>query len=259
MTARSGTTARSVDADEVARFSALAQSWWDPSGPMRPLHRLNPPRLLYLRRRLEAEFGLDARSLRPFEGLRLLDVGCGAGLLSEPLARLGAEVTAIDASAEMIEAARLHAAEAGLTIAYRCAAAETLAAEGLRFDAVVSMEVVEHVADLEGFERALVGLTRPGGAIVLSTLNRTARAFALAIVGAEWTLRWLPRGTHDWRRFVTPAELRRGLKRAGAELLDVTGLTLDPRSGEWRLSPDASVNYLAAARRVDGDHDRNPA
>ena len=244
------TTSPSVDAGEIARFSELAERWWDPAGPMRPLHRLNPPRLLYLRRRLEAEFGLDERSLRPFAGLRLLDVGCGAGLLSEPMARLGAAVTAIDASAEMVEAARLHAAEAGLAIDYRCATAESLAAAGESFDAVVSMEVVEHVADLAAFERALVALTRPGGALVLSTLNRTAKAFALAVVGAEWALRWLPRGTHDWRRFVTPAELRRGLQRAGAELLDVTGLALDLRAGAWRLSSDPSVNYLAAARRV---------
>jgi 2-polyprenyl-6-hydroxyphenyl methylase/3-demethylubiquinone-9 3-methyltransferase len=241
----------SVDPDEIARFSALAESWWNPHGPMRPLHRLNPARLLYLRRRLEPLFGLDPRSLRPLAGLSVLDVGCGAGLLSEPLARLGAAVTAIDASAEMVEAARLHAAQSGLEIDYRCAAAEELVTAGERFDVVVSMEVVEHVADLAAFERALVALTRPGGALALSTLNRTARAFALAIVGAEWTLRWLPRGTHDWRRFVTPAELRRGLKRAGAELLDVTGLALDLRSGEWRLSNDASVNYLAVAKRVD--------
>lgn len=239
-----------VDEREIARFSAIAQQWWDPRGPMRALHRINPPRLLYLRRRLEAEFGLDAQSLRPFAGLRVIDVGCGAGLLSEPLARLGAKVTAIDASPELIEAAREHAAEAGLEIDYRCAGAESLAGAGERFDAVVSMEVVEHVADLPAFLRALVTLTRPGGALALSTLNRTARAFALAIVGAEWALRWLPRGTHDWRRFVTPAELRRGLRAAGAELLDVTGLSLDLGAGEWRLSDDCSINYLAAARRV---------
>lgn len=239
-----------VDAREIARFSAIADRWWDPSGPMRPLHRINPARLLYLRRRLEAEFGLDPRSLRPFAGLRVIDVGCGAGLLSEPMARLGARVTAIDASAEMIDAARSHAAEAGLEIDYRCAEAGSLASAGERFDVVVSMEVVEHVADLAAFLRALVALTRPGGALALSTLNRTARAYALAIVGAEWALRWLPRGTHDWRRFVTPAELRRGLRAAGAELADVAGLSLDLRSGEWRLSDDPSVNYLAAARRV---------
>ena len=243
-------TSPSVDAHEIARFSELAETWWNPDGPMRPLHRLNPPRLLYLRRRLEDAFGLDRQGLRPFAGLRLLDVGCGAGLLAEPMARLGGAVTAIDASHEMIEAARLHAAEAGLAVDYRCTTAEALAASGERFDAVVSMEVVEHVADLAAFERALVALTRPDGQLVLSTLNRTVRAFTLAVVVAERALRWLPRGTHDWRRFVTPAELRRGLKRAGAELLDVTGLALDLRSGQWRLSADASVNYLAAARRV---------
>lgn len=239
-----------VDHREIDRFSALAARWWDPNGPMRPLHRLNPARLAYLRSALETHLGLDPQSMRPFAGLKALDVGCGAGLLAEPMARLGAAVTAIDASAELIEAARRHAADAGLSIEYRVCAAETLLAEGRRFDAVVSMEVIEHVADADGFLRALVALTRPGGVLALSTLNRTPRAYAMAILGAERLLRWLPAGTHDWRRFVTPAELRRGLKVAGAELLDVRGLTLDLRSGCWRLSDDVAVNYLATARRA---------
>jgi len=247
------TAPASVDHAEVAGFEAMAARWWDSEGPMRPLHQLNPSRLRYARDRLCARFGRDPDTLRPFAGLRLLDAGCGAGLLSEPLARLGATVTAIDAGAEVIEVARQHAAGAGLEIDYRCASAEALVDAGERFDAVISMEVIEHVADLSAFLAALATLTRPGGALVLSTLNRTARAFATAIVGAEYVLRWLPAGTHNWHRFVRPAELNRRLRPHGVRLEDVTGLSYRPAAGEWRLSRDSSVNYLAFAGKAGGE------
>jgi len=243
--------APSVDPGEVDGFEALAASWWDPDGPMRPLHRLNPARLSYIRDRLCEHFGHDPARLRPLSGLRLLDAGCGAGLLTEPLARMGADLTGIDAGAEIVAVARQHAAEAGLAIDYRCVAAETLASEGAQFDAIVCMEVVEHVADLPAFMAALTRLTRPGGALLLSTLNRTARAYASAIIGAEYLLRWLPAGTHDWSRFVRPAELNRLLRPHGATLKDVTGLSYQPTARDWHLSRDPSVNYLAFAVRDD--------
>lgn len=242
----------SVDPDEIDRFSALAETWWDADGPMRPLHRLNPVRLAYIRDKLCRQFDRDGASLRPLEGLTIVDVGCGGGLLSEPLARLGADVVGIDAAAENIGVAQAHAEETGLTIDYRCTTAEALAADGARFDAVVSMEVVEHVADLDAFLAALAQLTKPDGAVLLSTLNRTSKAWALAIVGAEYVLRWLPRGTHDWRKFVKPAELVRKSRHAGIALEDVTGLSLDIRSRDWRLSPDRDVNYLAYGRTAAG-------
>ncbi len=240
----------SVDPDEIDRFSALAESWWDADGPMRPLHRLNPVRLAYMRDKLCRRFDCDPASLRPLAGLTIADVGCGGGLLSEPLARLGADVVGIDAAAENIGVARAHAGEAGLAIDYRCTTAEALAESGARFDAVVSMEVVEHVADLGAFLAALARLATPGGAVLLSTLNRTPKAWALAIVGAEYLLRWLPRGTHDWRKFVKPAELVRKSRQAGIALEDVTGLSLDLRRRDWRLSSDRDVNYLAYGRKT---------
>ena len=240
----------SVDPAEIDRFSALAETWWDADGPMRPLHRLNPVRLAYIRDKLCRQFERDGALLRPLEGLKIVDVGCGGGLLSEPLARLGADVVGIDAAAENIGVAQAHAEETGLAIDYRCTTAEALAADGARFDAVVSMEVVEHVADLGAFLTALAQLAKPDGAVLLSTLNRTPKAWALAIVGAEYVLRWLPRGTHDWRKFVKPAELVRKSRSAGIVLEDVTGMSLDLRSRDWRLSPDRDVNYLAYGRKV---------
>ena len=242
----------SVDPAEIDRFSALAETWWDADGPMRPLHRLNPVRLAYIRDKLCRQFERDGALLRPLEGLKIVDVGCGGGLLSEPLARLGADVVGIDAAAENIGVAQAHAEETGLAIDYRCTTAEALAADGARFDAVVSMEVVEHVADLGAFLTALAQLAKPDGAVLLSTLNRTPKAWALAIVGAEYVLRWLPRGTHDWRKFVKPAELVRKSRHAGIMLENVTGMSLDLRSRDWRLSPDRDVNYLAYGRRTSG-------
>lgn len=241
--------AASVDPDEVARFSALAAEWWDPAGKFRPLHRLNPVRLAYLRDRLIARFGRDGAGLRPLSGLRVLDIGCGGGLICEPLCRLGATVTGVDASATNIGIARSHAAEAELAIDYRAAAVEDLAAAGERFDAVLCLEVVEHVADLDGFVAAAATLVRPGGMLIAATLNRTLQSFLLAIVGAEYVLRWLPRGTHRWEKFVRPSELAARLRHAGLDIGDVTGVSYSTLTDSWRLSRDLSVNYMCCASR----------
>jgi 2-polyprenyl-6-hydroxyphenyl methylase/3-demethylubiquinone-9 3-methyltransferase len=233
----------------VARFSALAADWWNPHGKFKPLHRFNPVRLAYLRDRLVAHFRRDARAARPLAGLTLLDIGCGGGLLAEPLTRLGAAVTGIDASHTTIEAARLHAAQMGLTIDYRETTAEALQAAGERFDVVLSMEVVEHVADRPAFLAAAASLLNPGGAMVVATLNRTTRSYALAIVGAEYVLGWLPRGTHDWRKFVKPAELTAELEAAGLTIFEVAGVSYSPLSDRWRLGTDTSVNYMVLATK----------
>ncbi|HVO13582.1 MAG TPA: bifunctional 2-polyprenyl-6-hydroxyphenol methylase/3-demethylubiquinol 3-O-methyltransferase UbiG [Alphaproteobacteria bacterium] len=245
-TARSPKTT-TVDEAEVARFSALAEAWWDPEGEFRPLHRLNPVRLAYIRRRLVEHFGLDPQAARPLEGLTLLDVGCGGGLLSEPMARLGARVTGVDAAERNIGIAAAHARDSGLAIDYRHAAVEDLAAAGEHFDVVLALEIVEHVADPDLFLEACGAVLAPGGALVLATLNRTAKAFALAVVGAEYVLRWLPRGTHDWRKFLRPSELAAGLRRAGLELADLSGVAYNPLNDKWTLSRDLDVNYMAFA------------
>ena len=237
-------TASTIDADDVARFAAMAAEWWDPDGKFRPLHRFNPVRLGYLRDRLVGHFGGDARSLRPLASLRVLDVGCGGGLIAEPLARMGADVVGIDASDRNIGTAAAHAAESGLAIDYRCAAVEDLAAAGERFDAVLALEVIEHVADRELFLAACAAVCRPGGALVLATLNRTSKSYLFAVVGAEYVLRWLPRGTHDWRRFVRPSELAAGLRPAGVRIVDITGIAYDPLRDDWRLGRDVAVNYM---------------
>lgn len=239
----------SIDAEELERFSALAESWWDPKGPMAPLHRLNPARLGFLRQTLAAHFSRDARSLRPFEGLRILDIGCGGGLISEPLARLGAAMTGIDAAEANIAVARAHARGADLDIDYRQASAEELSAADERFDAVLALEVIEHVADPTAFFASVGALVQPGAAFIGATINRTARSFALAIVGGEYILRWLPPGTHDWRKFLRPSEFVLGLRRNGLLATHLTGVVYDPFRGEWSLSPDLQVNYMVAAVR----------
>ena len=244
---RGAAGAVTADAAEIEKFSALAEDWWDEEGKFRPLHRLNPTRLAYVRDRLAARFGRDPLQDRPLEGLSLLDVGCGGGLLCEPLCRLGARVTGIDASEPGIEAAKRHAELSGLEIDYRHTTAEALLAEGAAFDAVVSLEVVEHVADLEAFLAAAVRLVRPGGGLALATLNRTPKSFLFAIVGAEYLLRWLPRGTHDWRRFQRPSELSALLRRNGAQVEDVTGVAYNPLNDSWQLSRDLDVNYMLFA------------
>ncbi|HUB15168.1 MAG TPA: bifunctional 2-polyprenyl-6-hydroxyphenol methylase/3-demethylubiquinol 3-O-methyltransferase UbiG [Acetobacteraceae bacterium] len=229
-----------VSAAEVARFDALAAEWWDPDGPMRPLHRMNPARIGWIADRISRRFP-DATAVR------LLDVGCGAGLAAEALARGGYDVLGLDAAADTIAAAEAHAAGQGLRLAYRAGAPETLAAEGLRFPVVTALEVIEHVPDPAAFARTLAALVQPGGLVFLSTLNRTARSFLSAKVGAEYLLRWLPVGTHDWRKFITPAELGRLLRQAGLRVTDVTGLVPDPLRGGWHTARDAGVNYLLAA------------
>jgi 2-polyprenyl-6-hydroxyphenyl methylase/3-demethylubiquinone-9 3-methyltransferase len=244
--ARSG--ASSVDEREIEKFASQADAWWDPEGSFRPLHRLNPARLEFIRDRLAAHFGKEVKQAKPLAGLKLLDLGCGGGLISEPLARMGAEVTAIDAAADSIAAAKAHAAEQDLAIGYRAATAEALLEEGASFDAVISLEVVEHVQDVGAFLAAAAGLVRPGGALVLSTLNRTPKAFLMAILGAEYLLRWVPRGTHDWRRFLKPSEIARALRPEGLEVSAVAGLVYNPLKDSWRLDPqDLEVNYMLLA------------
>lgn len=247
--ARSGGESKAADPAEIARFSALADQWWDPSGSFRPLHKLNPLRLGYIRDRLCERFGRDPRSLAPLTGLRVLDAGCGGGLIAEPVARMGADVTGIDASEANIGTARLHAARSGVEVEYRCASPENFGASGERFDAVLALEVVEHVADRDLFIDACASLASGEGAIVLSTLNRTPKAFLFGIVGAEYMMRWLPRGTHDWRRFSRPSELGRALRRNGMAVADVSGMSFDLLRNEWRLTGDVSVNYVLFAHR----------
>ena len=235
MAERSG----SVVATEVARFDALAGRWWDPDGPMRPLHRMNPARIGWIAERLRTRFAAAP--------VRVLDVGCGAGLAAESLARLGHDVLGIDAAGAALAAAEAHAGGKGLTLAYREATAEDLVAEGARFPVVVSLEVIEHVADPAAFLRTLACLLEPGGVLFLSTLNRTPCSFLTAKIGAEYVLRLLPAGTHDWRRFITPAEMGAHLRGAGLRLADIAGLMPDPLRGGWRIGRDTGVNYIAMA------------
>ena len=241
--------APSVDPAEIARFAALAEEWWDPHGKFRPLHKFNPVRLEFIRDSLAGHFGRDPLKARPFSGLRLLDIGCGGGLVAEPMVRLGAVVSAIDAAEKTIRVARLHAEQSGLSIDYRHAAAEELVAAGESFDIVISLEVVEHVADRDAFLAACAALVRPGGALVIATINRTPQAFMLAIVGAEYVLRWLPRGTHDWHKFVRPSELAAPLRRHNLAVRKLIGMSYSPLADEWRASDDLSVNYMALAAK----------
>jgi 2-polyprenyl-6-hydroxyphenyl methylase/3-demethylubiquinone-9 3-methyltransferase len=238
-----------VDPQEIERFAARASAWWDPEGSFRPLHRLNPIRLSFIRQHLTAHFGRSVSSLRPFEGLTLLDIGCGGGLAAEPMSRLGFAVTAIDADLEAITAARLHADATGLSIDYRVATAESIAGIGQQFDALLALEVIEHVADPYVFLRSVGLLVREGGAFIGATLNRTGRSFASAVIGAEYLLGWLPRGTHDWRKFVRPSELVLGLRHNGLSPTELSGVSYDLIRGEWSLSQDLGVNYMVAAVR----------
>ena len=240
----------SIDQGEIAKFEAMAAEWWDPKGKLRPLHMMNPVRLDYLTAQIAAEFGRDLRGVRPFGDLRVLDIGCGGGLVAEPMARLGASVTGADAASGNIEVARLHAEGQGLDISYHVTTAEALAQDGEVFDAVLALEIVEHVADPAAFLATCQALVRPGGLVILSTLNRTARSFGAAIIGAEWVMRWLPRGTHDWQRFITPDELGAMAAACGLEVADRKGMVFNPIGFGWSLSDrDLSVNYLLTARR----------
>jgi len=239
----------SIDPDEVAKFSKIAAEWWDPAGKFAPLHKFNPVRLGFIRTEAAAHFGRDGRSLRPFEGFSLLDIGCGGGLLSEPMARLGFAVTGADASEKNIGTARTHAAHSGLPVTYRATTAEALVEEGQGFDVVLNMEVVEHVADVAGYLDACARLVKPGGLTFVATLNKTLKSLALAKIGAEYVLGWLPRGTHDWNRFIPPAELKKSLERAGLNVLKTQGVSFDPLNWDWRLSSDVDVNYMVVAQR----------
>jgi 2-polyprenyl-6-hydroxyphenyl methylase/3-demethylubiquinone-9 3-methyltransferase len=246
MTAEARTT---IDQSEVDRFSALASEWWNPSGKFRPLHKFNPVRLSYIRDRATAHFGRDPRAPKPLEGLRLLDIGCGGGLVSEPMARMGAEVVGADASATNVEVARIHAERSGAIVDYRAETAEALADAGETFDIVLNMEVVEHVADVGLFLASCAKMVRPGGLMFVATINRTMKAMALAIVGAEYVLRWLPRGTHQYEKLVRPDELERPLELAGMKVVDRTGVTFNPLQDRWGLSRDMDVNYMLLAAR----------
>lgn len=240
----------SIDPAELAKFEAMAAEWWDPHGKFRPLHQMNPVRLEYVAAQIAAQFGRDRAASLPFEGLRLLDIGCGGGLLAEPMARLGAAVTGADAAERNIAVARTHADATGLEIDYRVTTAEDLAAAGEQFDAVLALEIIEHVASPQGFLDACAGLVRPGGLVIVSTLNRTPESFAKAIVGAEWVMRWLPRGTHDWRRFITPDELEGLLRTAGLTPVDKRGMVYDILRRDWSLSDrDLGCNYIATGVR----------
>ena len=240
-----------IDPAEVAKFQAIAAEWWDPMGKFRPLHMLNPTRLDYITAQIAGEFGRDLAASRPFDGLRILDIGCGGGLLSEPMARLGADVVGADAAAATIPVAQAHAEQSGLTIDYRHTSAEALAEADEAFDAILNMEVIEHVAAPPAFLGACQRLLRPGGLMIASTINRTAKSFAGAIVGAEYVMRWLPKGTHDWSKFITPDEFFALLRDAGLAPVDRKGFVFNPFLRAWRVSDrDLAVNYVTASRRA---------
>lgn len=238
-------TTGTVDPAEIERFSRIAGEWWDPTGKFAPLHRLNPVRIGYIRDRAAAHWTRDALSGSPLDGLSLLDIGCGGGLLSEPMTRLGARVTGVDAGARNISVAALHAERQGLAIDYRQGTAEALAESGAQFDIVLALEIVEHVSDVDLFLRSCGRMVKPGGLLFLSTLNRTAKAWALAIAGAEYVLGWLPRGTHEWKKFLKPSEVVRGLRGGGIETQEIVGVVYHPLGRNWSLNKsDLDVNYM---------------
>lgn len=238
-----------IDQTEVDRFSAMASEWWDPNGKFRPLHKFNPVRLTYIRDRVAEHFDRDPKSPQPLAGLRILDIGCGGGLLCEPIARMGADVVGADASQTNIEIARIHAAKSGVAVDYRAETAENLAADGELFDVVLNMEVVEHVADVDLFLSSCAQMVKPGGLMFIATINRTFKALTLAIVGAEYVLRWLPRGTHQYEKLVRPGEIEQPLSASGMTIADRTGVFYNPLSDSWNLSRDMDVNYMMLASR----------
>ena len=241
---------RTVDPAELAKFEAMAAEWWDPNGKFRPLHLMNPCRLDYITKQIAAEFNRNLAEPLPFKGLRIIDIGCGGGLLSEPLTRLGADVLGADAAEKNIKVAKLHAEQESLEIDYRAVTAEALADAGECFDVVVNMEVVEHVADPQGYITECANLLKPGGLHICSTINRNAKSFAMAIVGAEYVMRWLPKGTHEWNKFISPDELFALIEKAGLQPIDRKGFVFNPISWGWKISDrDLSVNYVTAATK----------
>jgi 2-polyprenyl-6-hydroxyphenyl methylase / 3-demethylubiquinone-9 3-methyltransferase len=250
MPSDTATSASTVDRDEVAHFERMARTWWDERGPMATLHKFNPVRLAYIRDQAAVHFKRDPKQAGCLTGLRILDIGCGGGILSEPLARLGASMVGADPAATNIEIARRHATEGDLAIDYRDTTAEALADAGERFDIVLAMEVVEHVTDVDLFVRRCGEMVKPGGMMVAATLNRTMKSFALAIVGAEYILRWLPRGTHRWDKFVTPDELETAMSHADLRVVDERGVIYNPFADTWALSDDMDVNYMLTAAKT---------
>lgn len=241
--------APSLDPAEVEKFSKIAAEWWNPKGKFAVLHVFNPVRLAYIKEQVAARFARDPFDRRPFAGLRFLDIGCGGGLLTEPMARLGARITGIDPAEKNIATATVHAQEQDLAIDYRAMTAEALADAGETFDVILNMEVIEHVADPQAFVRTCARLLKPGGLIFVATLNRTLKSFGLAIIGAEYVLGWLPKGTHQWEKFITPDELEAWLTQSGLKQLDRAGVTYNPFSGEWRRARDMDVNYMLVAQK----------
>ena len=258
MAAMSSTTANapsrpSIDPDEVAKFTAMAAEWWDPKGKFKPLHKFNPVRLGFIRDTIEAHFDLAPDARKPFDGLRFLDIGCGGGLVSEPMRRLGAEMVSVDASEANIKTAMTHAEQGGLDIDFRAGTVEALIEAGeAPFDVVLNLEVVEHVADPSQFLQDCASLVKPGGVMIVATLNRTAKAFALAIVGAEYVLGWLPKGTHEFEKFLRTDEIEKPLATAGLDVDPPQGVSFNPILDQWRLSGDTKVNYLMVAKRPAG-------
>lgn len=251
-TPKNGNAKTTIDEAEVARFSALAQEWWNPNGKFRPLHKFNPTRLDYIGQEVSRHFELDRNAPKPFKELRFLDIGCGGGLLSEPMARLGGDVVGADASEVNIEVAKIHAKQSGLKIDYRAETSEALNAAGEKFDVILNMEVVEHVADVDLFIQSCADMVKPGGLMFIATINRTMKAYALAIVGAERVLRWLPKGTHQYEKLVTPNELDAALAPSGMHVIDRKGVTYNPLKDRWAQNKDLDVNYMVLAERPKG-------
>ncbi|MET3901176.1 2-polyprenyl-6-hydroxyphenyl methylase/3-demethylubiquinone-9 3-methyltransferase [Devosia sp. UYZn731] len=242
-------TATTINDAEVAKFTAMAEEWWDPKGKFKPIHKFNPVRLAYIREHVLAHFHRDGSVMRPLEGLTILDVGCGGGLLCEPLARLGATVTGIDAAERNIKIATLHAEQSGVAVTYEATTSEALAAQGQKYDLVLNMEVVEHVDNVPLYMKSCADLVAPGGLMLTATLNRTARALAFAVIGAEYVLGWLPKGTHDWNKFLTPDEIKALITRNGLVVTDQTGVVYHPLADDWRKSRDMAINYMVMAQR----------
>ena len=252
MSTQSVTGSVSLDPGEVAKFSAIADQWWDKTGKFGVLHKFNPVRISFIKEQVTARLGLDPLKDKPLKGLRLLDIGCGGGLLSEPLARLGAEIVAADPSEKNIKTAMVHAKEQGLKIDYRATTAEQLAQAGEKFDVVLNMEVIEHVNDPRQFTGTCASMVKPGGMMFVATLNRTLKAFGLAIIGAEYILGWMPKGTHQWEKFIKPEELKQWLEEYGMEQKTLAGVVFNPISNTWNRSGDTAVNFMIASQKVSG-------